>query len=176
MYPVPRATAYFQNVWNGVKFQIIDTGGIDPSEGGKEPLSISSADFIAEIRSPAMLAVERGGCGGFVTDATSGITPADQRGAELLRRNQKRHAGMAFPPIILRLNKADNQTLRAAAMEFYALGLGTPFPISALHGTGTGDLLDMWSVHSHWKPNRKKMILLKLLLWANRMSGENPAY
>jgi GTP-binding protein len=137
-----RDRLFSETVWNGVKFQIIDTGGIDPSEGGKEPLSISSADFITEIRSQAMLAVEEADAVVFVTDATSGITPADQEVAELLRRNQKRHAGMAFPPIHLAVNKADNQTLRAAAMEFYALGLGTPFPISALHGTGTGDLLD----------------------------------
>ncbi|NMC45485.1 MAG: ribosome biogenesis GTPase Der [Chloroflexi bacterium] len=137
-----RDRLFSETVWNGVKFQIIDTGGIDPSEGGKEPLSISSADFITEIRSQAMLAVEEADAVVFVTDATSGITSADQEVAELLRRNQKRHAGMAFPPIHLAVNKADNQTLRAAAMEFYALGLGTPFPISALHGTGTGDLLD----------------------------------
>lgn len=137
-----RDRLFSETVWNGVKFQIIDTGGIDPSEGGKEPLSISSADFITEIRSQAMLAVEEADAVVFVTDATSGITSADQEVAELLRRNQKRRAGMAFPPIHLAVNKADNQTLRAAAMEFYALGLGTPFPISALHGTGTGDLLD----------------------------------
>ncbi len=137
-----RDRLFSETIWNGVKFQIIDTGGIDPSEGGKEPLSISSADFIAEIRSQAMLAVEEADAVVFVTDATDGITPADQEVAELLRRNQKKRDGILLPPIHLAVNKADNNALRATAMEFYALGLGTPFPISALHGTGTGDLLD----------------------------------
>jgi len=137
-----RDRLFSETIWNGIQFQIIDTGGIDPSEGGREPLSISSAEFIAEIRSQAMLAVEEADAVIFVTDAAAGITPADQEIAELLRRNQKKRDGVLFPPIHLAVNKAENSTLRAAAMEFYALGLGTPFPISALHGTGTGDLLD----------------------------------
>lgn len=137
-----RDRLFSETIWNGIQFQIIDTGGIDPSEGGREPLSISSAEFIAEIRSQAMLAVEEADAVIFVTDAAAGITPADQEVAELLRRNQKKRDGVLFPPIHLAVNKAENSTLRAAAMEFYALGLGTPFPISALHGTGTGDLLD----------------------------------
>lgn len=137
-----RDRLFSESEWNGVCFQIIDTGGIDPSEGGKEPLSIASVEYISQIRSQAILAIEEADAVLFVTDATAGITSADQEVAELLRRYQKKKNGNPFPPIHLAVNKADNQVLRSSAMEFYALGLGTPFPISALHGTGTGDLLD----------------------------------
>ncbi|HAF62569.1 MAG TPA: ribosome biogenesis GTPase Der [Anaerolineaceae bacterium] len=137
-----RDRLFSETIWNGVRFQIIDTGGIDPSEGGKDPLSVGSADYISQIRAQALLAVEEADAVVFVTDAASGITPADQEVADLLRRYQKNLEGVHYPPIHLAVNKADNETLRAAAMEFYALGLGTPFPISAVHGTGTGDLLD----------------------------------
>ena len=137
-----RDRLFSETIWNGVRFQIIDTGGIDPSEGGKDPLSVGSADYISQIRAQALLAVEEADAVIFVTDVASGITPADQEVADMLRKYQKNLAGVHFPPIHLVVNKADNEMLRAAAMEFYALGLGTPFPISAVHGTGTGDLLD----------------------------------
>ncbi len=138
-----RDRLFSEAIWNGVRFQIIDTGGIDPSEGGKTPLSIASADYISEIRDQALLAVEEADAVIFVTDAAAGITPADQEVANLLRRSQKTKAGVRFPPIHLAVNKAENSTLRASAMEFYALGIGEPIPISAIHGTGTGDLLDV---------------------------------
>lgn len=138
-----RDRLFSEAIWNGVRFQIIDTGGIDPSEGGKTPLSIASADYISEIRDQALLAVEEADAVIFVTDAAEGITPADQEVADLLRKSQKMRAGIHFPPIHLAVNKAENATLRASAMEFYALGIGEPIPISAIHGTGTGDLLDV---------------------------------
>ncbi len=137
-----RDRLFSETIWNGVRFQIIDTGGIDPSEGGKEPLSVASADYISQIRDQALLAVEEADAVIFVTDAAAGITPADQEVANLLRKHQKTQAGVHFPPIHLAVNKAENETLRVSAMEFYALGIGTPIPISAIHGTGTGDLLD----------------------------------
>lgn len=137
-----RDRLFSESIWNGVRFQIIDTGGIDPTEGGKDPLSIASAEYIQQIRDQAMLAVEEADAVIFVVDASAGITAPDQEVAELLRRSQKRVEGKPFPPIHIAVNKADNVMLRANAMEFYGLGLGTPFPISALHGTGTGDLLD----------------------------------
>jgi GTP-binding protein len=77
-----------------------------------------------------------------LTDAASGVTPADKEVAEILRRNQKKLEGNLSPPVLLVVNKADNQTFRDGAPEFYELGIGDPYPISALHGTGTGDLLD----------------------------------
>ena len=128
--------------WNGKTFRIIDTGGIDPTTGGKTPLSVGSADFIEEIRNQSLAAVQEADCVLFVTDATSGVTPADQEIADILRRNQVQRNGNFFPPVILVVNKADNSSLRESVPQFYELGLGEPYAVSALHGTGTGDLLD----------------------------------
>lgn len=132
-----------QTEWNGRQFHIIDTGGIDPSTGGeKTPLSISSADFIQEIRAQAMVAVKEADAILFLVDALSGLTSADREVAELLRSHQIKRDGQPKPPILLVVNKADNAELRANAFDFYQLGIGDPYPISAYHGTGTGDLLD----------------------------------
>lgn len=128
--------------WSGREFVVIDTGGIDPTSSRNEPLSIGSADFIHEIRTQAALAIEEADLVLFITDATSGVTPADVEVARLLRKSQKKIGEDFFPPILLVANKADNATLREHASEFYELGMGTPYPISSLHGTGTGDLLD----------------------------------
>ncbi|MBE0698658.1 MAG: ribosome biogenesis GTPase Der [Anaerolineaceae bacterium] len=129
--------------WNGIAFDVIDTGGIDPSSSGeKEPLSIGSADFIAEIRLQAVVAIQESDAILFVTDAIHGVTPADQEVAQILRRNQKTVDGVARPPIFLVVNKADSANLRRDVPEFYELGMGEPYAISSLHGTGTGDLLD----------------------------------
>lgn len=129
--------------WNGIDFDVIDTGGIDPtSGGGKEPLSIGSSDFINEIRSQAEIAIQEADAILFVVDAISGVTPADREVAQMLRRNQKMVDGTARPPVFLVVNKADSAQLREGAPEFYELGMGDPYPISAIHGTGTGDLLD----------------------------------
>ncbi len=128
--------------WNGIPFRIIDTGGIDPSTGGSQPLSIGSADFIEEIRAQSEIAIQEADCVLFITEAISGVTPADAEVARILRRNQVQQEGKFFPPILLVVNKSDNSSLRSEVAEFYELGLGEPYPISALHGTGTGDLLD----------------------------------
>lgn len=128
--------------WNGVTFTIIDTGGIDPSTGGKDPLSIGSAEYIAQIRSQAELAIREADAILFLTDAGTGVTPADKEVAEILRRNQQTRDGQPWPPIFLVVNKADSDVQRANVVDFYELGLGDPYPVSALHGTETGDLLD----------------------------------
>ncbi len=78
----------------------------------------------------------------FVVDAISGVTPADQEVAEILRRRQKLVDGVLTPPILLVVNKADSKTFREEAYQFYELGMGDPFPLSSIHGTGTGDMLD----------------------------------
>jgi GTP-binding protein len=128
--------------WNDRPFDVIDTGGIDPTHGGKTPLSIDSADFIPEIRSQALMAVSDADAVLFINDGASGITPPDREVAEILRRYQKTVDGQLWPPIFVVVNKCENAKQRSAAAEFYELGLGDPYPLSAIHGTGTGDLLD----------------------------------
>ena len=175
--------------WAGVHFSIIDTGGIDPTDtspgGGKEPLSIGSADFIEQIRVQAQIAIQDADAVLFITDVESGVTPADQDVAEILRRAQTVRNGKRWPPIILVVNKADNERRRADAFQFYELGLGDPYPISALHGTGTGDMLDaLIATFEDWeteeeadesvrvaivgKPNVGKSSLLNRLLGQER--------
>ncbi len=128
--------------WNGVAFTIVDTGGIDPESGRNAPLSVGSAEYIRQIRSQAEIAIQEADAILFITDATSGVTPADQEVARILRRNQKQKDGQPWPPILLVVNKADSPDLRSAASQFYELGMGDPYPVSAIHGTETGDLLD----------------------------------
>ena len=128
--------------WNGRPFTVVDTGGIDPTHGGKTPLSVGSADFIQEIRQQALMAVNDAEAVLFITDGSAGVTPPDREVAEILRRYQKTVNGQHWPPIFVVVNKCENAKLRTAAAEFYELGLGDPYPISAIHGTGTGDLLD----------------------------------
>jgi GTPase len=132
--------------WTGVLFDVVDTGGIDPSFGGpanqKEPLSVGSADFIEEIRTQAEIAISEADLVLFVTDADSGVTPADREIAQILRSHQQLRDGEAWPPVLLVVNKADSDARHMQALQFYELGMGDPYPISAYHGTGTGDLLD----------------------------------
>ncbi len=128
--------------WNGRAFDVIDTGGIDPTHGGKTPLSIDSADFITDIRAQALMAVQDADAVLFLTDGASGVTPPDREVGEILRRHQKTVDGHTRPPIFVVVNKCENDKQRNNAVEFHELGLGDPYPISAIHGTGTGDLLD----------------------------------
>jgi GTPase len=129
--------------WNGRVFHIVDTGGIDPSHGGKTPLSIGSADFIEEIRQQAKVAIDEADVILFVNDGQTGVTTPDLEVANILRRSQKkREDGTYWPPIFVVVNKAEARGRRDEAPQFYELGLGEPYSVSAVHGTGTGDLLD----------------------------------
>ncbi len=129
--------------WNGVPFTVVDTGGIEALPetvvAGRRPgpervLAQDSAPYIPLMRAQAELAIQEANAVIFITDAAGGPTAADEEVADILRR--------ARCPIFLAANKADNPRLRQAALEFYALGLGAVYPISALHGTGVADLLD----------------------------------
>jgi len=171
--------------WAGHDFFVVDTGGIDPTrQRSQEPLSIGSAAFIADIREQAEIAMEEADVILLLTDAQQGVTEADREIVEILRRRQSIVEGRNHPPIILAVNKADSELYRENALDFYSLGLGEPFPISAIHGTGTGDLLD--EVVSNFpkqeepeeedtsikvaivgKPNAGKSSLL------NKLAGEN---
>lgn len=137
--------------WTGIAFDIVDTGGIDPTQTGpgntKQPLSIGSADFVKQIRAQAEIAIREADVVLFVVDAESGVTPADREIAQILRRNQHEKEEQPYPPVLLVVNKADSQARRSAAIEFYELGIGEPIPISAQHGTGTGDMLDILISH-----------------------------
>ncbi|NMB53475.1 MAG: ribosome biogenesis GTPase Der [Leptolinea sp.] len=137
-----RDRLFGESSWNGISFDMIDTGGIDPSSSRSDPLSIGSADYVRQIRSQAEIAVQEADVILFVTDATTGVTPADKEVAEMLRRSQKEVNGRFMPPVLLVVNKADSSGLRSNAVDFHELGMGEPYPVSALHGTGTGDLLD----------------------------------
>ena len=130
--------------WSGVYFDVIDTGGIDPTHGGSTPLSIGSADFITDIRTQAQVAIEQADVVVFLTDGESGPTPPDREVAQILRRSQKKlDDGTLWPPIYLIVNKCDTKERRDASAEFYELGLGEPMPISAIHSANVGDMLDM---------------------------------
>ena len=132
-----------QAEWNGVAFTVVDTGGIEvlpeSVDAGKRPgpervLAQDSAPYIPLIRSQAEQAIADADAVIFLTDAASGQTAADEEVADILRR--------ARCPVFLAANKADNERLRQDALEFYALGRGEVYPVSALHGTGVADLLD----------------------------------
>ena len=128
--------------WAGHDFFVVDTGGLDPSkQHSQNPLSIGSADFVQDILVQAEIALEEADVILLVTDALDGVTQADREVVEILRRRRKTDERNT-PPILLVVNKADSPNARLNAMDFYSLGLGEPYPISAIHGTGTGDLLD----------------------------------
>ena len=129
--------------WNGVDFYVMDTGGIDPTQGkGQTPLSIGSKDYIQQIRAQAELAIEESDVILFVVDGQAGVTSADHEIANILRRSQRSENGSFYPSILLVVNKAESAKIRQTVLEFYELGMGEPYAVSALHGTGTGDLLD----------------------------------
>ena len=130
--------------WLETVFDVIDTGGIDPSttSAGKNPFPQVHADFIEQIRSQALIAVQEADVVLYVVDAAAGVTPADIEVANLLRKSQRKEGDQFLPPIMMVVNKADSGKIRNTVNQFYELGMGDPFAISALHGIGVGDLLD----------------------------------
>ncbi|KAA6343633.1 GTPase Der [termite gut metagenome] len=120
-----RDRQYSKSDWAGREFSVVDTGG----------WVINSDDiFEEEIRKQVLIAVEEADVIVFVTDVVNGVTDLDTQVASILRRSQT--------PVIVVANKTDNHDLQYNAAEFYCLGLGDPFCISAISGSGTGDLLD----------------------------------
>jgi len=105
--------------------------------------NVDSADYISSIRDQAEIAAREADAVLFLVDVESGVTPADEEIVEILRKQQRMVAGKLHPPVLLVVNRCDNAERRAGTAEFYALGIGDPIPISALHGTSTGDLLDL---------------------------------
>jgi GTP-binding protein len=132
--------------WTGVVFDIVDTGGLDPTQVGpgkdQEPLSIGSHQFINEIRSQAEIAIQEADAILFVVDGQAGPTPADLEITESLRKAQITKDGQPSPPILLVINKCESEAVRQNAVQFYELGFKDLYIISAIHGSGTGDMLD----------------------------------
>jgi GTPase len=150
--------------WNGRVFTVIDTGGIEvrPDRARKSNRALDehatseqvNKEFIPLIRAQAEMAIEESDAVIFVVDSESGLTSADQEVAAILRRYQRERNGEPWPPIFIAANKADNAERRQNAVEFYEFGLGEVYPISSLHGQGTGDLLD--AVVASFEPIEKE--------------------
>ena len=115
--------------WNGVAFDLIDTGGYDPFAD-----DMLDAEYLPQIRAQAEQAMLEADVIVFLVDGKTGITPLDHEIADILRREQV--------PILLVVNKVDSAARGESISEFYELGLSEPIPISALHGRRTGDMLD----------------------------------
>ena len=130
-----RDRLYADGEWGGVVFTVIDTGGIEITEGrATAPLSEDSEQFLPLIRQQAAVAMQDADVIVQVVDGQSGLTAADREVADILRQAKK--------PVIVAANKLESAKLWDTAYEFYELGLGEVVAISALHGSGTGDLLD----------------------------------
>jgi len=142
-----RDRLYANADWSGLDFLMVDTGGIDPIKvaygQGRQPLSVGSADFVEQIREQAEFAIRDADAVLFVVDVEDGVTPADLEVAQILRTRQRKVEGKLVPPVLLVVNKVDSNKRREMVPSFYELGMGEPYPVSALHGAGTGDLLDV---------------------------------
>ncbi len=129
--------------WTGKKFSLIDTGG----------WVVNSDDiFEEEINKQVHIAIEEADVILFVVDVLNGITDLDTQVAQILRRSKK--------PLIVVANKADNFDLHYSAAEFYAFGLGDPFCVSAINGSGSGDLLD--AIIAKFKEEKEEEVLEEL--------------
>ena len=123
---VTRDRLYGDCEWNGRTFSLVDTGGIEPG---------TDSEMLQFMRRQAEIAIETADVIIMVTDVTVGLTAADSAVGSMLQRSQK--------PVVLAVNKCDSVgQVNADVYEFYALGLGDPIEVSAVHGHGTGDLLD----------------------------------
>ncbi len=122
---VTRDRKEFVADWSGTRFRLIDTGGVDRADTGP---------FGPQIAAQAKQAIAESDLVLFVVDAKAGVTPGDEELAEIIRNSHK--------PVLVLANKLDDPRRDVEALEFHRLGLGDPFPISAVHGHGTGDLLD----------------------------------
>ena len=125
MCGVTRDRSYHEAEWNGVHFTLIDTGGIEMGDDDA---------FQGSIRKQAFMGAEEADVVIFLVDGKTGIVPDDVEVARILKRGKA--------PVLLAVNKLDTPGVEDPIWEFYQLGLGDPWPVSAVHGNGTGDLLD----------------------------------
>ena len=173
---VTRDRIYGETDWNGRSFTLVDTGGIEPR---------TDDQILKSMRQQAQIAIENAAVIVFLTDIRTGLTAADHEVANMLLRSGK--------PIVLAVNKMDSTGMTDPDFyEFYNLGLGDPIAVSAVHGHGTGDLLDACVAHFPaedadeeeddaikvaliGKPNVGKSSLVNQILWENRMIVSNQA-
>jgi len=125
---VTRDRVAYDATWRGRAFTLVDTGGWEPAVEGSPALA-------ARVAAQARVAVDAADAVLFVVDAVIGVTDADAAVAAVLRRSRK--------PVVLAANKVDDAPGEPAASSLWSLGLGEPCPVSALHGRGSGDLLDL---------------------------------
>lgn len=121
---VTRDRVSYDATWNGREFTVVDTGGWDPDAKGLSELITAQAEIAISVADAVL----------FVVDATVGITDADAQVVKLLRKSNK--------PVVLAANKVDDLRTEGEAAALWNLGLGEPYPVSALHGRGSGDMLD----------------------------------
>ncbi|MGH3368524.1 MAG: GTPase, partial [Nocardioidaceae bacterium] len=121
---VTRDRVSYDATWNGRAFTVVDTGGWDPDARGLAERIAAQAEVAVNVADAVL----------FVVDATVGITDADEAVVKILRRSKK--------PVVLAANKVDDMRAEAEAYGLWNLGLGEPYVVSALHGRGSGDLLD----------------------------------
>ena len=121
---VTRDRVSYDATWNGREFTVVDTGGWDPDAKGLSELITAQAEIAINVADAVL----------FVVDATVGITDADAQVVKLLRKSNK--------PVVLAANKVDDLRTEGEAAALWNLGLGEPYPVSALHGRGSGDMLD----------------------------------
>jgi GTP-binding protein len=121
---VTRDRVSYDATWNGRAFTVVDTGGWDPDARGLAERIAAQAEVAVNVADAVL----------FVVDATVGITDADEAVVKILRSSQK--------PVVLAANKVDDMRAEAEAYGLWNLGLGEPHPVSAVHGRGSGDLLD----------------------------------
>ena len=125
---VTRDRVAYDATWRGRAFTLVDTGGWEPAVEG-------SGSLAARVAAQARVAVDAADAVLFVVDSVIGVTDADAAVAAVLRRSRK--------PVVLAANKVDDAPGESAASSLWSLGLGEPCPVSALHGRGSGDLLDL---------------------------------
>jgi GTPase len=121
---VTRDRVAYEALWNGRKFTVLDTGGWEPDASGLQKAVAAQAEFAMTTADAILL----------VVDTSVGATATEEAAARLLRRSKQ--------PVLVVANKVDDDRLFADAMALWNLGLGEPFPVSALHGRNSGDLLD----------------------------------
>ena len=172
---VTRDRLYAEAEWRNRKFDLVDTGGIEPS---------ADSQILAFMRQQAEIAIQHATVILFVCDIKTGLTASDQEVANMLLRSQK--------PVVLAVNKMDQVGITNPDIyEFYNLGLGDPIAVSAVHGHGTGDLLDAVCAHLDFsetvveedripvaiigRPNVGKSSLTNRILGENRMIVANEA-